>query len=66
MYVKNYVMKFLGFFKVCMLINVSLSDFKNGLEEFLVVCMIISNVIVDFWIYIILRKENLKKILVLV
>lgn len=66
MHAKNHAMKFLGFFKVRMLINASSSDPKNGPEELLAVRMTISNAIVDPWIYIILRKENLKKILALV
>ncbi|XP_052718062.1 prostaglandin E2 receptor EP4 subtype-like [Crassostrea angulata] len=53
-------------FMVRMLINASSSDPKNGPEELLAVRMTISNAIVDPWIYIILRKENLKKILALV
>ncbi|XP_065936068.1 prostaglandin E2 receptor EP4 subtype [Magallana gigas] len=47
---------------VRMLINASSSDPKNGPEELLAVRMTISNAIVDPWIYIILRKENLIKI----
>jgi hypothetical protein len=44
-----------------MLMNASSSDPKNGPEELLAVRMTISNAIVDPWIYIILRKENLNK-----
>lgn len=51
---------------VRMLINASSSDPKNGPEELLAVRMTISNAIVDPWIYIILRRENLRKILALV
>lgn len=50
------------FLKVRMLINASSSDPKNGPEELLAVRMTISNAIVDPWIYIILRKENLLNI----
>ncbi|XP_052712498.1 prostaglandin E2 receptor EP4 subtype-like [Crassostrea angulata] len=47
--------------QVRMLINASASDPKNGPDELLAVRMTISNAIVDPWIYIILRKENLVK-----
>ena len=45
-----------------MLINASASNPENGPGELLAVRMTISNAIVDPWIYIILRKENLVKI----
>ncbi|XP_048735763.1 prostaglandin E2 receptor EP4 subtype-like [Ostrea edulis] len=51
---------------VRMLINAISNDPKNGPEELLAVRMTVSNAIVDPWIYIILRKENLSKILGLI
>jgi hypothetical protein len=45
-----------------MLINASASNPKNGPEELQAVRMTITNAIVDPWIYIILRKQNLVKI----
>jgi hypothetical protein len=49
-----------------MLLNASSSDPKNGPEELLAVRMTISNAIIDPWIYIILRKENLDQIVRLI
>ncbi|XP_062579518.1 prostaglandin E2 receptor EP4 subtype-like [Saccostrea cucullata] len=46
---------------VRMLINASSSNPRNGPEELLAVRMTITNAIIDPWIYIILRKENLVK-----
>ncbi|XP_062566606.1 prostaglandin E2 receptor EP4 subtype-like, partial [Saccostrea cucullata] len=47
---------------VRMLINASTGNPKNGPDERLAVRMTVSNAIVDPWVYIILRKENLVKI----
>ncbi|XP_062600091.1 prostaglandin E2 receptor EP4 subtype-like [Saccostrea cucullata] len=47
---------------VRMLINASTGNSKNGPDELLAVRMTVSNAIVDPWVYIILRKENLVKI----
>ncbi|XP_061180247.1 prostaglandin E2 receptor EP4 subtype-like [Saccostrea echinata] len=51
---------------VRMLMNASARNPKNGPEELLAVRLTINNSIVDPWIYIILRRENLVKIASLV
>ncbi|XP_061180248.1 prostaglandin E2 receptor EP4 subtype-like [Saccostrea echinata] len=51
---------------VRMLMNASAKFPKNGPEELMAVRLTISNSIVDPWIYIILRKENLVKVVHLI
>ncbi|XP_061198229.1 prostaglandin E2 receptor EP4 subtype-like [Saccostrea echinata] len=67
-FVISFLFSIVTLFSICwiplmvrMLINASASNPKNGPEELLAVRMTITNAIIDPWIYIILRKENLVK-----
>ncbi|XP_062589932.1 prostaglandin E2 receptor EP4 subtype-like [Saccostrea cucullata] len=72
-YIIVFLFSIVTLFSICwvplmvrMLTNASARTPKNGPEELLVVRLTISNSIVDPWIYIILRRENLVKIAALI